>query len=200
MNRLDYLLQFFKDPKVAALGPTSRQVVDGVCEGIPKDRDIDVLELGPGDGVVTRRLLEQLTPGSRILAIETNQRFCEELEALNDPRLTVVNDRAEDFPDQMKERGFDAFDRIISGVPCSIYSQDQRQELVMNFHRELVEGGRVILYQLSPLMKGYLRNFLDLEDLDIKRNGILPMFIMKGRKKHSKDPVEREKGPGPRDP
>ncbi len=194
MNRFQYLLQFFRDPKVAALGPTSKRVVDEVCSGISKERDLEILELGPGDGIVTRRLLEELSEGSRILAIETNQAFCDELEALNDPRLTVVRDRAENFPERMKEFGFERFDRIISGIPCSMLNEEQRFQLVVDFHRSLVEGGRSILYQLSPLMKGYVREFLELEEIEVKRNGLLPMFIMKGLKKYSKDPVERDKG------
>lgn len=195
MNRLHYLLQFFQDPKVAALGPTSKQVVEGVCEGIPENKDLNVLELGPGDGVVTRSLLRRLSPGSKVLALETNERFCEELKQWNDPRLIVINDKAQEFPRYMEDAGIKRFDRIISGVPCSMLSHEERTDFVMNFHRNLVEGGASIIYQLSPLMKKYIRNFFELEDLDVKRNGILPMFIMKGQKKHSKDPVERDMGP-----
>ncbi len=195
MNRLQYLLQFFKDPKVAAVGPTSKRVVDKVCEGLPKDRDIQVLELGPGDGVVTRRLLDHLSSGSRILALETNKRFCDELIGWNDPRLTVVQDQAQHFPQQMKAHSFDGFDRVISGIPCSLLAHEERVELVMEFHRTLIEGGHAVLYQLSPLMKKHLQHFLDLEDMDIKMNGLLPMFVMRGRKKHSKDPVTRDQRP-----
>lgn len=197
MNRFQYLLQFFKDPKVAALGPTSKQVVNGVCEGLSEDKDLRVLELGPGDGVVTHHLLKKMSDGSSLLAIETNQKFCEELNSWDDPRLSVVKDRAENFPNHMEEEGVRTFDRIVSGVPCSMLSHDERLELVMNFYQNLEEGGDVVLYQLSPLMKKYLRNFLELEEVDVKMNGLLPMFIMRGKKKYSKDPVERDKGSGP---
>lgn len=195
MNRFQYLFQFIKDPKVAAFGPTSRKVVDKVCEGLPTDRDIRVLELGPGDGVVTKRILEQLSPGSRILALETNHRFCEELRSWEDPRLTVVQDQGQHFSQRMRSQGFEGFERIISGIPSSLLTHEERVELVLEFHRTLSEGGHSVIYQLSPLMKKHLQFFLELEDMDIKMNGLLPMFIMRGRKIFSKESSEQDQGP-----
>ncbi|MFB6258394.1 MAG: class I SAM-dependent methyltransferase [Flavobacteriales bacterium] len=194
MNKLHYLLQFFKDPKVAAVGPTSRRVVEGVCDGLPFDRDIRLLELGPGDGAVTRKVLDRLSSGSRVLALETNESFYKELASWDDPRLTVIQDRAENFLRHMEQQGFKGVDHIISGIPSSMLSHEQRIDLVMNFYRSLEEGGTAMVYQLSPLMKKYIRNFMELEDMDIKMNGLLPMFLMKGRKKYRKDPVERTQG------
>ncbi len=199
MNRFQYLLQFFRDPKVAAVGPTSKKVVEEVCRSTVEDRDLDVLELGPGDGVITRCLLDRLSQGSRIMAVESNPRFCHELEALEDPRLTVVEGKGQDFRDRMEKEGFKAFDRVVSGIPSSMLSHQERFQLMMDLHRMSREGGRTVIYQLSPLMKRYLKNFMEFEDMEIRMNGILPMFIMKGRKRYSKDPVEREKGEGPSD-
>lgn len=196
MDRFQYFLQFLKDPKVAAVGPTSSAVIKKVCETIPTDRDIDILELGPGNGVVTDELLKRITSGSRILALETNARFCQELEDRADPRLKVVEDRGERFREWMEKEGFDNFHTIVSGIPCTMLSDEARKGLVMDFERSLQEGGRVVLYQLSPLMKKYLRNSLELERTDIRRNGIAPMFVMRARRKCKKDPVEREQGPG----
>lgn len=195
MKRSRYLLEFFKDPKVAALGPTSKQVGKKVCEGIEKDRDLNVLELGPGDGVITSRILDSLSRDSRLLAIETNADFCEELRAWKDPRLTVVQASAESFPELMKDHGFDRFDLIVSGIPCSMLSHEVREQLVTDIERKLREGGRAVLYQLSPLMRKYLRKTLEFERTDVRMNGLFPMFIMKARKAHRPDPLERGKGP-----
>lgn len=195
MKRSRYFLQFLKDPKVAALGPTSKRVGKEVCKGIPSQKALNVLELGPGDGAVTSRLLSRLSDESRILAIETNPQFCEELRAWDDPRMTVVQDRAENFRERMKENGSREFDLIISGIPCSMLSHEAREKLVEELASSVCEGGYVILYQLSPLMRKYLRKVLELEPMKVRMNGLFPMFIMKGRRPYSRDPVEREKGP-----
>src|SRR5690625_6900956 len=63
-----------------------------VCTNIDFSQDFTLVEYGPGDGVFTRYLLEKMSAGSRLILIEANADFVEQLrETIHDSRVEIHN-------------------------------------------------------------------------------------------------------------
>lgn len=100
---------FLRDERIV------RRILDA-AEVRPGDH---VLEVGPGDGVLTHPLCDAVTAGGspgRVTAVEADPRFADLLEADATPALRVVRG------DALREglAGLGPFDRIVSNLPYQI--------------------------------------------------------------------------------
>lgn len=105
----------------AAIAPSSRFLAEAMVKPLPMDRARTVVELGPGTGVMTEELLEQLPYDAKLLAFEINPRFVEYLKAnLPDPRLDVIQCGAERADVELERRGIGKVDAILSSLGLSL--------------------------------------------------------------------------------
>lgn len=165
---------------VGALTPSSKYTIQKALSQTPSDLNY-VLEYGPGDGVITRELLKRLSPDGRLLALETNGEFVEKLNGIPDARLLVVEGKAQEAHRHAKQQNIPAFDLVISGIPFTYFSPDERAELVSRTSELLRPGGVFLVYQYSPLMLPYLKREFDVKTVYEPRN-FLPYFIMRAEK------------------
>ena len=140
-----------------------------------------VLEFGPGDGVVTRALLDRLPADGRLLAIETNAEFVETLSGIHDARLEVVHGSASDTADYASRSGFAGFDLAVSGIPFSMLSPGTRRSVVSLVGCLLKPGGVFIVYQPSPLMVKYLKREFAVST-QLALGNVPPYFVMRAVK------------------
>ncbi|NJO87171.1 MAG: methyltransferase domain-containing protein [Lewinella sp.] len=100
-----------------------------------------VVELGAGDGVITRHLLRRLGPAAQVVAFEVSPDLCAELQALNDPRLLVVNDSAEHLEKYLLGFGLTQVNAVVSAVPFTLLPLAVTQATVAAAYRCLEIGG-----------------------------------------------------------
>ncbi len=158
-----HLLAFLKDPKgVAALLPTSGFVVERIVSKVGPGKASLILEYGPGSGVLTRRLLERLRPDGRLLAIERNADLAARLdEIVDDPRLTVVRDEAQNVSEILERLTLPPADHVFSGIPFFFLPPEAAQEIVSTTHRALRPGGSFVTYQMFYQPRQHLRDHLE---------------------------------------
>ena len=64
-----------------------------LCKGMIKPVDFSkakvLVELGAGDGVVTKHILENMRKDAKLLAFELNPKFCEQIREIQDERLII---------------------------------------------------------------------------------------------------------------
>jgi phospholipid N-methyltransferase len=162
MSTLVYLKNLFTDRYVASVTPTSRLAVEKVCEKIDFDSRRVIIEYGPGTGVFTQNLLKNMTPDSRVLAIERNANFCGILEReMVDPRLSIFHDDAGNVLDVMKSCNEPQADYILSGIPFSFLPPEKKMEVLLNAHAALKPGGKFLAYQHFCQLPDHLRNHLE---------------------------------------
>ncbi|HEV3003862.1 MAG TPA: methyltransferase domain-containing protein [Pirellulales bacterium] len=141
----DYRL-FFKQyvrrfHDTGAIAPSSRWLAAAlarhVAGGVGPRR---VLEVGPGTGAVTRRIVERLGPDDRLDLVELNEQFVAHLQGRfrHDPHFAAVADRAtiihaplEDLPREQK------YDTIVSGLPLNNFAV-VHAELILAVFGELL--------------------------------------------------------------
>jgi phosphatidylethanolamine/phosphatidyl-N-methylethanolamine N-methyltransferase len=182
MGTLSYIRNFLKDRQVASITPTSRFTIERVCRHIDFDRDLRIIEFGPADGVFTKVILDKLTPGSGIIAIETNSDFARSLRSYRDERLTVVNRSAEDVRKIAAERKWDRADYIISGIPFSFLKKDVKHRILQDSAELLGEQGLFLGYQTSSHLKPHLQTYFPKVETEMEYLNIPPMCIYRARK------------------
>lgn len=180
LDRSLLIREYLRDPRVATFKATSRYVVGKVCRRMDLRRDLVVVEYGPGTGPFTQILLERLTPGSRLVAIETNQGFVELLRKIPDRRLQVFHDSAENVRAVMARAEAGPADYVLSGIPFSHYTDDVRMKLLEATRDVLGERGVFIAYQCYPLLRRYIRKVFTSCTVTLEPFHFPPYFILQG--------------------
>ncbi len=182
MGTLSYIKNFLKDRQVASITPTSRFTIERVCRHIDFDRDLRIIEFGPADGVFTKVFLEKLTPGSGIIAIETNGDFARSLRNYEDERLSVVNQSAEDVREIAAARNWDRVDYIISGIPFSFLNKEIKHKILQESADLLGEQGLFLGYQTSSHLKSHLQEYFPKVETEMEYLNIPPMCVYRAGK------------------
>ncbi len=179
MNKIKFLMNFIKDKNIACLTPTSKAAVKVICRAIDFNKDVTVVEYGPGDGVFCRHLLTKMTPGSRLIAIETNDTLVQNLKnSISDNRFSVCLDSAENIAAVLGRHQLTATDYVISGIPFSFFDPAKKTRIVANTYNSLAGDGKFLVYQYSKHVMSYLeKQFADVSSSLIFRN-MPPMQFM----------------------
>ncbi len=159
---LIYLKTLMADRYVASVTPSSRFAVEKICRKIDFGRHLTLVEYGPGTGVFTRRILAKMSCRSRLIAIERNRNFHRHLkERIDDPRLILLHDSAENVLSLLERYGQGQADYVLSGIPFSFLSGPARRAIVENTHAALRQGGRFLAYQTFFQQKSHLQAHLE---------------------------------------
>ena len=181
MTKFDFLKTYLRDYKVGAFLPSSRHSLNRVLEELGHECAY-VVEYGPGDGISTRAILEQVLPAGRMIAIESNADFLPELALIQDARLGVVSGDVRVLSEDLSSLGLPRIDAVISSIPFSFFSPQIRAAIVRHTFDALAPGGKFIIYQYSPLMAHYLKQYFPAVHIRFEPRNIPPNFIMTGEK------------------
>ena len=112
-----------------AITETSRKVEVEICKYLATDKDVVVVEFGVGHGNITKAILNKISPNSKLYAFEVNEEFCDHVrKTIQDDRLVIVNDGAENLRDQVNEK----IDNVISSIPFSFFSREKGMSIIQN--------------------------------------------------------------------
>lgn len=171
---LSYIKNFIQDQDVAAIVPSSSFLVRRVCKWIDFDEPATIVEYGPGNGVFSEYIIDNMTGDSVLVLVESNLDFVEMLEEKydEDPRVIVVEDRAENVEQIVEDHDLDKIDYIVSGIPFSFLDEDTRMELLDTTHDVLAGDGKFLVYQYynhleRPLRKHFAEVTKEREYLNI---------------------------------
>lgn len=157
-DRAFFLKEFLRHPQqIGSVVPSSRYLEQKVVEAGAVHRAGVVAELGPGTGGITRAILDALPRDGALVSIDINQRFCEHISRIGDPRLTVHCGNAMELEDLLKDRGLGRPDAVVSGIPFSTLSPDTGEALLEMITALLAPGGRFVAYQV----RGRVRDLTD---------------------------------------
>ncbi len=124
--------QFLKKFKeTGAFKETSRKVELEICQRIPRDKDVIVVEFGMGHGNITREILATISQESKLYAFEVVSEFCEHVSGtIKDDRLVILNDGAENLKKHISE----PIDSVISSIPFSFFSEEKGSTIIQHAH------------------------------------------------------------------
>ena len=114
-----------------------------------------IVELGAGDGVITRHILDRLRPDARVIAFEVSADLCADMEKIGDERLVVANDSAENIQQWLDRVGADKADHIVSAIPFAALPEELGRAIVAAAKATLRPGGCYNQVHYSLKTRGY---------------------------------------------
>lgn len=177
MSTITYLRNFIKDKNVASVTPSSLICVKRVCRKIDFKKKNVIVEYGPATGVFTKFILKNMNSSSRLIAIELNSNFADELRKISDNRLIVVNDNVKNVSKIVTDTGFKQVDYIISGIPFSFLNHAVRMKILEQTRNLLKENGKFLAYQTSGHLKKPLQKIFGNLHTEFELLNIPPMVI-----------------------
>lgn len=149
----------------------------------PDQADV-VVELGPGNGVITRFLLERMRPGTRLLLFEVNGVFVKKIHAaFDDPRLTVIHDSAENMGKYFRDMGIERIDYIVSAIPFTTLPESLAARITGECHHWLRAGGQFVQFHYSPLLIHFYRRVFGNTAVEWVPFNIPPALVISCRKR-----------------
>ncbi|WGD35576.1 methyltransferase [Olleya sp. YS] len=150
MNKINFLKESLKSLKTSGtLFPSSRFLTNRLLKGIDFDKANLIVEFGPGNGKITKDILKQLHPESKLIIFEINDNFYDELLKIQDNRLVVVNQSANSILDIIKTHGFEAVDYVVSSLPLTNIPKPITDTILENTYKSLKPKGYFFQYQYS---------------------------------------------------
>ncbi len=138
-QKLKTSLAFAKNLFVTgAIMETSRQVEIEICRHLPKGDNRIVVEFGMGHGNITREILKNLSPTSRLYAFEVKESFCEHVRKhIVDDRLVIIPEGAEHLKKHLREE----VHGVISSIPFSFFSKEKSDQIIRRAYELLAKDG-----------------------------------------------------------
>ena len=144
------------------------------------DRASFIVEYGPGTGVFTDEMLRKRKPATRLLLLERNPQFAEQLAKKyeNTQNITVINDTAEQIGKYLNMYSVPKADYILSGLPFASLPKDVSENILIETKQHLAEGGKFITFQYTLFRKGiFERHFCEISITHEIRN-VPPAYVL----------------------
>jgi phosphatidylethanolamine/phosphatidyl-N-methylethanolamine N-methyltransferase len=139
--------RFLRSPRtVGAVSASSRALAEAMVAGIPTDRPVTVVELGPGTGAFTGAIVARIAPGSKFLALDLEPTFVERIRR-RWPSVDCVCASATDLEKLVNERHMNPVDHVISGLPFASIPVAMTRAILDGIEHTLRPGGRFTTFQ-----------------------------------------------------
>jgi phospholipid N-methyltransferase len=167
---------------IGALSPSSSFLAHKMLSPIDFETAKCIIEFGPGTGIFTHKLLEKMTQDSRLFIFEINPAFFAALKTINDNRLIVVNDSAENCMIYLKQYHQENADYIVSSLPFAMIPDQVVDAILENAYKVLSEKGKFIQFQYSLNALSKLKTIFNKVKVKFTFLNLPPAFVFICRK------------------
>lgn len=148
---------FKKGNKNGSVMPSSIFLCKKMISAIDFNKARCIVELGPGDGVITREILKKMGPNTQLFLFEMNEEFVRDFLQFNDPRVHVIADSAEFMGKYLQEAGITHVDYIISSLPLTIFPPELKEKILDESRRLMSHNGVYMQYLYSTIVAKLLK-------------------------------------------
>lgn len=104
-----------------------------------------VVELGPGTGAITEKIMDKISQNCTFFALEINPAFVKIVEKKY-PQAVVYSDSAVNIKKYLEKHKIQQCDTIISSLPWTFFDQQTQSEIFGSVYNSLSSGGKMITY------------------------------------------------------
>ncbi|NER14380.1 methyltransferase domain-containing protein [Leptobacterium flavescens] len=141
--------------QTGSLFRSSRFLAEKLTQSLDPDKEMVIVELGAGDGIITKQILNKMGIASRLYSYEINETFLPMLNDINDDRLNVLNKCVSGISTDFKE---DEVDMVISSLPLTLIDFPFKKQLMSDVRQVLKPEGQFVQYQYSKNDMNFLKN------------------------------------------
>lgn len=174
-----FFQRFWKEKKmVGAISPSSPFLTNKMLENIDFEKAKVFVEIGPGTGVFTKKVISRIKSDCIFLVFELNPEFYHELQStIKDSRVVFIHASAEKLEDYLKQYNLSKVDVIISSLPLSNFYTRFTLKLLRTFHACLSDTGKFIQFQYSLKQKKELMHVFSKVKVSFTLLNIPPAFV-----------------------
>jgi len=160
------------------IAPTSKFTSKKMLSNIQFQNAEIILELGAGDGSITKHILEKMNKNTKLISFEIDPGLCNILEEnISDPRLTLINDSAEHLIRYLTEMGHTTVDYIVSGIPFVMLPEELGDNILKVSKSVLSKDGYFIQFHYSLIPKKRYKRIFDQLDIKLEMRNLPPAFV-----------------------
>lgn len=184
LNRIKFFREAIKNLEtLGTFTPSSRFLSKKMLRKIDFDKVEVLVELGPGNGAITKFILKKLPPKAKLICFEINDNFYHQLQKLNHPQLIVLKVSAENVELELQKLNFNKACHIISSLPLAIIPEDTSSQILEESFKVLSLNGTFTQYQYTlSYYKKLKQVFNEWISLDFELLNIPPAFIYQCKK------------------
>ena len=174
-----FIKQFWKDKKmIGSIIPSSKFLAAKMLNHIPFKNIKLIIELGPGTGIFTEKIIQKLDSTTQLIVLELNKEFYKELkENISLPNVHIKEASADKIGEIMLELGFKKADIIISSLPLANFSVKLRNSILEVVKESLNDNGSFIQFQYSLNAYKSLKKLFPTVKLDYTVLNFPPAFV-----------------------
>ena len=177
-EKVRFFRSFLANPRaVGAILPTSRRTVRDMLDMADFERARTVVELGAGTGVYTEEVIARLRPDARFLAFEVDPNLIATLSGrIEDPRLQVINDSAENVGDYLDGAKVDV---VVSGLPFTSLPPPVKRNVFGAMRNVLAPDGVMVAIQYSTMAQRNLESHFASVRRRVSPVNVPPAFLFR---------------------
>lgn len=131
--------------ETGAVASSSQGLAELITDLASLDSAKVVIELGPGTGVFTEKILEKIREHCIFFALEINLRFVDATR-LRCPQCTVFHDSAAHARKHLNALGIQHCDAVVSGLPWAAFPESVQDENLDAVVDALTPGGTFVTF------------------------------------------------------
>ena len=177
MNAIKFFIEGIKRFKeMGTIARSSKYIGQTMCKHANLTNAQCIVELGAGDGPITKELLDTMPPNCKLLCFEINEELLKLLRERygHDPRVTIINDDAAKLGEYIQAAGFEKADYVFSAIPFLIIPDDT---IILESKKWLKMGGKYLQLHYSPSPKKRYASIFGNASIDFVLFNIPPAFI-----------------------
>ena len=174
-----FIKEFWKDKKmIGSMVPSSKYLAAKMLDHIPFKNTKLIIELGPGTGIFTEKIIQKLDVTTQLIVLELNSEFYQELKAkICHTNVHIKEASADKIGEIMLELGFEKADIIISSLPLANFSAKLRNSILEVVKESLNENGSFIQFQYSLNAYKNLKQLFPVVKLNFTALNFPPAFV-----------------------
>ncbi len=135
-----------------------------------------IIELGGGDGSITRGIIERMDDDAQLLVFEISRAFCDNLQKeFSHKNIQIICDSAENMDRYLNGKSADL---IFSSLPFSLIPKESRTEIYKKTRTHLDSQGYFIQICYSYLLKFQFANYFKSIRTAFTLKNFPPAFII----------------------
>ncbi|WP_369048199.1 class I SAM-dependent methyltransferase [Tenacibaculum sp. UWU-22] len=162
--------------------PSSRYLAERMLKSIDFSNEIVIVELGPGNGAITHKILKNLSPKSTLICFEINDVFYNELVKIKNEQLIVLKASAEKITTELQKLGIAKTNYVISSLPLTILPKELSTTILEQCYKSLKADGLFIQYQYNLSYYRRLKSVFKTVLLDFEPLNFPPAFVYRCKK------------------
>lgn len=129
--------------------PSSKFLIKRMLKEIDFKKINVLVEFGAGNGIITKSILKKMHKDAVLFCFEINPEFYKHLKLINDNRLIVVNQSAQEVKNVLNKHNIASVDCIISSLPLTMLPAEISKS-ILHISKNLLKNESVFIqYQYS---------------------------------------------------